>query len=55
MKRLVWLLSASLLASPLRAADLMQIYREAQANDATFAAARSTLEAGRERDRKSVV
>ncbi|MBP9228346.1 MAG: TolC family outer membrane protein [Azonexus sp.] len=49
MKRLVWLLSASLLASPLRAADLMQIYREAQANDATFAAARSTLEAGRER------
>ena len=49
MKRLVWLLSAFLLASPLWAADLMQIYRVAQANDATYAAARSTLEAGRER------
>jgi outer membrane protein len=49
MKRLVWLLATPLLASPLWAADLLQIYREAQDNDATFAAARSTLEAGRER------
>ena len=49
MKRLVWLLVTPLLASPLCAADLMQIYREAQANDAAYAAARSTLEAGRER------
>ncbi len=49
MKRLVWLLVTPLLASPLWAADLMQIYREAQANDAAYAAARSTVEAGRER------
>ena len=49
MKKLVWLLATPLLASPLWAADLLQIYREAQDNDATFAAAKSTLEAGRER------
>ena len=49
MKKLVCLLFTPLLASPLWAADLTQIYREAQANDATYAAARSTLEAGRER------
>ena len=49
MKKLAWLLVTPLLASPLWAADLLQIYREAQNNDATFAAARSTLEAGRER------
>jgi outer membrane protein len=49
MKRLAWLLGTSLLASPLWAADLLQIYREAQANDAAYAAARSAVEAGRER------
>ena len=49
MKKIVWWLVTPLLASPLRAADLMQIYREAQANDAAYAAARSTVEAGRER------
>jgi outer membrane protein len=49
MKKLVWWLVTPLLASPLQAADLMQIYREAQANDAAYAAARSTVEAGRER------
>lgn len=49
MKKHVWWLVTPLLASPLRAADLMQIYREAQANDAAYAAARSTVEAGRER------
>ncbi len=49
MKRLAWLLGTSLLASPLWAADLLQIYREAQANDAAYAASRSTVEAGRER------
>ena len=38
MKKLAWLLVSPLLASPLCAADLMQVYREAQANDATFAA-----------------
>ena len=49
MKKIVWWLVTPLLASPLWAADLMQIYREAQANDAAYAAARSTVEAGRER------
>ena len=49
MKKLVWLLTTPLLASPLWGADLLQVYREAQNNDATFAAAKSTLEAGRER------
>ena len=49
MKKHVWWLVTPLLASPLQAADLMQIYREAQANDAAYAAARSTVEAGRER------
>ena len=49
MKRLVSLLVTPLLVSPLLAADLMQVYRDAQANDATYAGARSTLEAGRER------
>ena len=49
MKKLLPLLVASLCAAPLWAADLMQVYREAQDNDAAYAAARSTLEAGRER------
>lgn len=49
MKKLVWLLLSPLLASPLFAADLIQVYREAQDNDSTFAAARATLDAGRER------
>jgi outer membrane protein len=49
MKKLAWLLVSPLFASPLCAADLMQIYRDAQANDASFAAARSTLEAGQEK------
>ncbi len=48
MKKLAWLLS-SLFASSLYAADLMQVYRDAQANDPTFAAARATLDAGREK------
>ncbi|MFN4324568.1 MAG: TolC family outer membrane protein [Azonexus sp.] len=49
MKKLAWLLVSPLFASPLCAADLMQVYREAQANDATFAAARATLEASQEK------
>src|SRR5574343_527138 len=49
MKKLAWLIVSPLLASPLYAADLMQVYREAQGNDPTFAAARATLEAGREK------
>lgn len=49
MNKLAWLLLSPLLMSPLHAADLMQIYREAQDNDAAFAAARYTAEAGREK------
>lgn len=49
MKKLAWLILSPLLASPLCAADLMQVYREAQDNDPTFAAARATLDAGREK------
>ncbi|HXE41164.1 MAG TPA: TolC family outer membrane protein [Azonexus sp.] len=49
MKKLVWLMAYPLLASPLFAADLIQVYREAQDNDSTYGAARATLDAGRER------
>jgi len=49
MKKLVWLMACPWLASPLLAADLIQVYREAQDNDSTYAAARATLDAGRER------
>lgn len=49
MKKLAWLIVSPFLASPLFAADLMQIYREAQDNDPTFAAARATREAGQEK------
>lgn len=49
MNKLAWLLISPLLASPLHAADLLQVYREAQQNDPSFAAAQATLEAGREK------
>ena len=49
MKKLAWLLVSPFLASPLFATDLMQVYRDAQDNDPTFAAARATLDAGREK------
>ncbi|RIX44190.1 MAG: channel protein TolC [Rhodocyclales bacterium GT-UBC] len=49
MKKLAWLLVSPLLSGPLMAADLLQVYQEAQSNDPTFAAARATLEAGREK------
>ncbi len=49
MKRLAWLVFAPFVASPLFAADLMQVYRDAQDNDPTFAAARATLDAGTEK------
>jgi outer membrane protein len=35
-------------AAPTRAADLIQVYRDALANDATYASARATRDAGRE-------
>jgi outer membrane protein len=49
MKRLAWLLATPILASSAWGADLLQIYREAQQNDAVFAAARATLDAGQEK------
>ena len=49
MKKLAWLLVSPFLASPLFATDLMQVYRDAQDNDPNFAAARYTLDAGREK------
>lgn len=49
MKRLSGCLFLSLFAAQLHAADLMQVYREAQDNDPNFAAARATLDAGREK------
>jgi outer membrane protein len=49
MKKLAWLLISPLFATPLLAADLMQVYREAQQNDQNFAGAQATLEAGREK------
>lgn len=48
MKRLLALLPA-LFCLTASAADLMQVYRAAQDNDPTFSAARSTLDAGREK------
>ena len=49
MKKLAWLLAAAFASTPALAVDLMQIYREAVANDPTFAAAQATLDAGREK------
>lgn len=49
MKKIAWLLAFPLFTSPLHAADLMQVYQEARDNDPVFAAARATLEAGREK------
>jgi outer membrane protein len=41
-------LTVALSAAPARAADLLQIYRDALANDATYASARATRDAGLE-------
>ena len=45
----VFLLTALFAATPAFAADLMQVYRDALANDQQYAAARATAEAGREK------
>jgi outer membrane protein len=50
MKKISLLLALAFASGSLCAADLVQVYQEAQANDPTFAAARSTLDAGRERE-----
>ena len=49
MKKTVLLLLSPLCASPLMAADLMQVYRDAQESDQLFAVARGSLDAGREK------
>jgi outer membrane protein len=41
--------AAALFASSAGAADLLQVYQEARANDAVYASARAALQAGRER------
>ena len=48
--RLVFLLAGLFSAGPAFSADLMQVYREALVNDAQYAAARATAEAGREKE-----
>ena len=50
MTKFAWLLAAPLLASSAWSTDLLQTYREAQDNDAVFAAARATAVAGREKE-----
>lgn len=49
MKALASLLATSLFVSAAQADDLMQVFRAAQENDPTFAAAQATLDAGREK------
>ena len=49
MKKIIWLLTTALFTPSVFAADLVQVYREAQQNDPSFAAAQATLEAGREK------
>jgi outer membrane protein len=49
MTRLASLLAATLFACHAQAADLLQVYKEALANDAVFASARAALAAGAER------
>src|SRR5213593_510321 len=48
MPRLFLALTVALSVVPARAADLLQIYRDALANDATYASARATRDAGLE-------
>ena len=47
--RLPILLAALFAASPVLGVDILQVYREALVNDAQYAAARATVEAGREK------
>lgn len=49
MKRMLAMCIAGLFSSVAAAADLMQVYQDALANDARFSAARAQLEAGQER------
>ncbi|MFN4063156.1 TolC family outer membrane protein [Azoarcus communis] len=49
MKRVIAVCLSSLFVGGASAADLMQVYRDALANDARFSAARAQLEAGQEK------
>lgn len=49
MKKLALLISLALASGAVSAADLMQVYRQAQENDPSYAAAKATLEAGQEK------
>ena len=49
LTRLAPLFAATLFACHAQAADLLQVYKEALANDAVFASARAALSAGAER------
>src|SRR6478609_3057573 len=49
LTRLAPLFAATLFACHAQAADLLQVYQEALANDAVFASARASLAAGAER------
>ncbi|HRP22932.1 TolC family outer membrane protein [Thauera sp.] len=49
MKKVLAMCIAGLFSSAAAAADLMQVYQDALANDARFSAARAQLEAGQER------
>lgn len=49
VRRLSFLLGALVSSAPLFAVDILQVYRQALANDAQYAAARATAEAGREK------
>jgi outer membrane protein len=46
--------ACGLAAAPATAEDLLQLYREAQRNDATYGAAKHALDAGRERDNQGL-
>lgn len=50
MKRLAFLIPAIMLAGSAAATDLLQVYRQAIDNDPQFLAARSTQDAGREKE-----
>lgn len=49
MKKLPWLVSLAFASLPVWGADLLQTYRDARESDATYAAAKASVEAGREK------
>lgn len=49
MQRILWFFPLLMMALPVQAADLLQVYRQAQAYDAAFATAKAQRDAGLER------